>query len=212
MTSRQNNLELHLGCHTCWLNCFTLVCLWCGRTVGRAGGRCTVTWLPNFLGWVVYHIFLPMVLRCALRARELRYYFCYLQKLTVALNNPCTEHLLGGQETGAPNDSFLLNTLKTLFRRAVEMHSRCRYNICICSVILGGTWIFSKLYGLEYFFPENFRCNLTYYESETFSDSFLHPKILGFLFSQKNSLTWEIKCENLTSENRRDFLDKLRKL
>ena len=59
------NLELHFGCHTCWLNYFTLVCLWCGRTVGRAGGRCTVTWLPIFLGWIVYHISLPMVLRCA---------------------------------------------------------------------------------------------------------------------------------------------------
>ena len=57
----------------CWLNYFKLVCLWCGRTVGRAGGRCTVTWLPNFLGWVFYHILLPMVLRSALRARELRY-------------------------------------------------------------------------------------------------------------------------------------------
>ena len=33
--SRQNNLELHLGCHTCWLSYFTLVCLWCRRTVGR---------------------------------------------------------------------------------------------------------------------------------------------------------------------------------
>ena len=32
--SRQNNLELHFGCHTCWLSYFTLVCLWCGRTVG----------------------------------------------------------------------------------------------------------------------------------------------------------------------------------
>ena len=40
------------------------------RTDGRAGGRCTVTWLPNFLGWVDYHIFLPMVLRCARFARE----------------------------------------------------------------------------------------------------------------------------------------------
>ena len=27
------------------------------RTDSRAVGRCTVTWLPNFLGWVVYHIF-----------------------------------------------------------------------------------------------------------------------------------------------------------
>ena len=36
--SRQNNLELHLGCHTCWLSYFTLVCLWCGRTVARSLG------------------------------------------------------------------------------------------------------------------------------------------------------------------------------
>ena len=56
----------------------TLSCIWvaipvdwiilhwyaCGAD-GRSGGRCTVMWLPNFLGWVVYHISLPMVLRCA---------------------------------------------------------------------------------------------------------------------------------------------------
>ena len=41
----------------------------CGAD-GRSGGRCTVTWLPNFLGWAVYHISLPMVLRCARLARE----------------------------------------------------------------------------------------------------------------------------------------------
>ena len=29
---------IHLGCHICRLNYFTLVCLWCGRTVGRTGG------------------------------------------------------------------------------------------------------------------------------------------------------------------------------
>ena len=52
-----------IGCHTCRLSYFTLVCLWCGRVVERAGGR-TVTWLPNFLGWVDYFIFLPMVLCC----------------------------------------------------------------------------------------------------------------------------------------------------
>ena len=34
--SRQHNLELHLGCHTCWLSYFTLVCLLCGRTVSQA--------------------------------------------------------------------------------------------------------------------------------------------------------------------------------
>ena len=36
-----------------------------GRFLGREGGRCEVTWLPNFLGWVVYFIFLPMLLRSA---------------------------------------------------------------------------------------------------------------------------------------------------
>ena len=41
----------------------------CGAD-GRSLGRCTVTWLPNFLGWVDYFIFLPMVLRWrASRAR-----------------------------------------------------------------------------------------------------------------------------------------------
>ena len=63
--SSQNNLELHLGCHTCSLSCFTLVYLWCGRTDGR-----TVTWLPKFLEWVDYHIFLGLGLRSRV---ELRY-------------------------------------------------------------------------------------------------------------------------------------------
>ena len=49
-----NNLELHLGCHTCWLSYFTLVCLWCGRTVGWAYGHVITKIsrmgrLPNFL-------------------------------------------------------------------------------------------------------------------------------------------------------------------
>ena len=63
-TSRQNNLDLHLGCHTCRLSYF-YIGMPVVRTDGLAVGQCLVTWLPNFLGWVVYHIFLPMVLRCA---------------------------------------------------------------------------------------------------------------------------------------------------
>ena len=39
---------------------------------------------------------------------------------------------------------------------------------------LRGAWVFSKLQGLLYYFLENFSCNLTYYESENFSDSSLH--------------------------------------
>ena len=53
--SRQNNLVLHLGCHTCWLSYFTLVCLQCGRTVSRSVYGHVITkfsWmgrLPHFL-------------------------------------------------------------------------------------------------------------------------------------------------------------------
>ena len=41
-----------------------------GRSLDRSLARCTVTWLPNFLGWVDYHISLAMALRprAALRA------------------------------------------------------------------------------------------------------------------------------------------------
>ena len=42
------------------------------ETDGRLGGR-TVMWLPDFLGWVDYFIFLPMVIRCTLCKQELRY-------------------------------------------------------------------------------------------------------------------------------------------
>ena len=63
--SLQNNLELHLGCHTCSLSYFTLVCLWCGRTVGRAYGH-----MITKFSRVDYFIFLPMVLRCAHFAPE----------------------------------------------------------------------------------------------------------------------------------------------
>ena len=32
--SPPKTLELHLGCHICWLSYFTLVCLWCRLMVG----------------------------------------------------------------------------------------------------------------------------------------------------------------------------------
>ena len=51
---RENNLELLLGYR---LNELFYIGMPVVRTDGRAVGRCTVTCLPNFLGWVVYHIF-----------------------------------------------------------------------------------------------------------------------------------------------------------
>ena len=47
------------------------------------------------------------------------------------------------------------------------MHPNERYKIRICSVILGEL-------KCQYYFPENFRCNLALYESEIFFYSSLH--------------------------------------
>ena len=41
------------------------------------------------------------------------------------------------------------------------------------------TWVFSKLQGIQHYFPENFSCKLKFYESENFHDSSLHH-IFGF--------------------------------
>ena len=75
------------------------------------------------------------------------------------------------------------------------MHSKRRYKICFCSVFV------EELETFRNYFPENFRCNFTYYESENFSVpsllAFLNSKIEGFLFSTKKSLTLGMKCEKL---------------
>ena len=65
-------------------------------------------------------------------------------------------------------------------------------------------------------FPENFRCNLTYYKSENFSFSSLHhifeSENFGFPFFYEKSLAWGVKCEKLNSasENRRAYVKHVR--
>ena len=74
------------------------------------------------------------------------------------------------------------------------------------------TWVFSKLQGLQYYFPENSRCNLKLYESEDFPDSSLHciseSENVRFPFSKKNSLTWGVKLVKVEPafKNRREFI------
>ena len=85
------------------------------------------------------------------------------------------------------------------------MNSERCYKICKCSVILAkATWVSSKLLGLQYYLPENFRKNLVFTKVRIFliplSIELLNPTILGFLFTTKNRLTWRMKCEN-----RREF-------
>ena len=78
------------------------------------------------------------------------------------------------------------------------------------SVVLGQLWVFSKLQGLRYHFPENFRRNFKFYRNENFSDSPLHRifKSENFRspFSTKNNLTWGLKCEiKLIRKSYREF-------
>ena len=64
---------------------------------------------------------------------------------------------------------------------------------------------FSKLLELQYYFPENFRCNLTFYKSEIVSIllSPLHlrlicePENFRFPFHTKTSPTLGVKCEKI---------------
>ena len=80
--------------------------------------------------------------------------------------------------------------------RSLEMHCKRRNEICICLVILGE---------LESFRNYNFPKILDELTSITkvriflipLAITFLNPKILGSLFSTKNSPTWEATCEKL---------------
>ena len=89
------------------------------------------------------------------------------------------------------------------------MHSKRRYKICIWFSRPRATWVFSKLQGLWYYFPENFRRNFKFNQNENFSP--LHRifkfENFRFPFSTKNSLTWGLKCEiKLIRKSYREFI------
>ena len=102
---------------------------------------------------------------------------------------------------GAPNDGFLLNTLKTLFRlsRVLKMHSKRHYKLCICSVILEKLESFWNYKGVKVIFPKILGEIWRITKVRRFlilNAKFLNSKILGSLFPTKNSLTREVKCES----------------
>ena len=80
------------------------------------------------------------------------------------------------------------------------MHSKWRYKICMCSVILGEDESFRNYNGLSIVFPtildEIWRITKMRHFLILNTTTFFNPKILGSLFATKNSLTWEVKCEN----------------
>ena len=79
------------------------------------------------------------------------------------------------------------------------MHSKRRYEFCIRTVIPGELKSFRNYSGFSFIFQKIYvKYNLTYFESENFSDSFFHrilnPKIVGFLFFQ----AWGGECEKFS--------------
>ena len=76
------------------------------------------------------------------------------------------------------------------------MHSKRRYKICICLVMLGELETFRNLHGLQSYLPENLRCNCTFYESENFSYSSLHQ-----IFESENFILFFYeKLPNISSK------------
>ena len=67
--SRQNNIELHLGCHTCGLSYLTFECLWCGRTGGRSGVRSRDIARISRMGRLPYFLRYGLCSRSASQAR-----------------------------------------------------------------------------------------------------------------------------------------------
>ena len=82
------------------------------------------------------------------------------------------------------------------------MHSKRRYKICIFSVIVGQlVESFRNYKGFTIIFPKILdafkRITKVGIILIPLSITFLNSKILGFLFSTKNSLTWVLKCKKL---------------
>ena len=97
--------------------------------------------------------------------------------------------------SGAPNDGFLLNALKTLFwlsrvlldlLKCILRSRSCK--VCICSVILGELESFRNFKGFSITFPKILDAIWSVLRNRvrivmiSLSITFLNPKILGFLF------------------------------
>ena len=141
------------------------------------------------------------------------------------LNITSTQHhQLTELISGTPNDDFLLNTSKTLFRLHRVLLDFYKY-ILSCAIkfvtyLFGhprGTCVFSKLLGLQNQFPKKFRCNLSFYECKNFSNSYLNHIFESedfrspFFFYEKQhylgSEMWKTKLQKIVG----NLPDKFRK-
>ena len=127
---------------------------------------------------------------------------CLLTRQRTAKNPPKSHarKIRGTQRRFPPK--FIGNTFQAIQSafRYLEMNSKRRYKICICSVILGELESFRNYKGLSIIFPKILDEFWPIAKVKHFLilnvTTVLNPKILGSLFSEKNSLTWDVKCEN----------------
>ena len=109
--------------------------------------------------------------------------------------------LFGGTERRFP-PKCIENTFKAIRStfRSLEMHSKRRHKICICSVALEQLESSRNYKGFGIIFSKILDA-IKFYEKQNFSDSSLRrifeSKNFRFPFSSKNSLTctWGLKCE-----------------
>ena len=98
-----------------WVISYWYACGADGRSLGRAVGRCTVTWLPNFLGWVDYFIFLPKVPRWrASRARALLSSYKRRFKTTTKMDRHITWNVIWRSDGFSISDWVSLNVFAFL--------------------------------------------------------------------------------------------------
>ena len=95
--------------------------------------------------------------------------------------------MFGGTERRFP-PKCIENTFKAIRStfRSLEMHSKRRYKICICSVVPGQLESFRNYKGFGIIFSKSLDAILSFTKKRIF-------RILPF--STKDSLAWGLKCE-----------------
>ena len=108
-----------------------------------------------------------------------------------------------GQNPGVPNGHWklFLGSVWRVLDRCLEMHSKWRYKICICLVILGELKSFRNYKGFSIIFLKIFDA-VERFTKDRELFLFLSPSIFEsekfrFPFSTKISVTWGVKCEKL---------------
>ena len=124
----------------------------------------------------------------------------YIVQLTITICIICKLKSQGSLGRGTQRrfpSKYVENTFQAIQSsfRSQERHFKRRYKIGSCSVTLGDFVSCRNYKGFRIIFPEIFRCNLSFYECENFSDSSLNHI---FWIYEKQHFPWGVKCDKLS--------------